>query len=120
MGVKVVIGDLMRAAESIIAHQVNCQAVMTSGVAKQIKLAYPKAYTEYMNFCKQNKGKLLGKCQIVEVDHGTNRYVANLFGQKFYGGDGKKYTSDEALKSSLEQLYEYAKLNSYSVALPYM
>lgn len=119
MGVQIKTGDLMGATESIIGHQVNCQAVMGSGVAKQIRLFYPKAYSEYLRFCAANKDELLGKCQLVEVGNGTYRYIANLFGQEFYGGDGRKYTDDAALKKSLEHLYEFAKDKGYSAALPY-
>ncbi|WP_396136111.1 hypothetical protein [Brevibacillus brevis] len=34
MAVKIVNGDLLQATEDIIGHQVNCQCVMGSGVAK--------------------------------------------------------------------------------------
>lgn len=64
---------------------------------------------------------LLGKCQIIHTADGagTNKFVANLFGQEFYGRDGRKYTSDEALREAFQQLYEFAKMKQYSVALPY-
>ena len=42
------IGNLLTAPQKCIAHQVNCQGVMGSGVAKAIKNEYPKVYKEYM------------------------------------------------------------------------
>ncbi len=117
--VNYVTGDLFQASESIIGHQVNCQAVMGSGVAKQMKQLYPEVFSEYVRFCNQNKGSLLGSCQIVELNHGTNKYVAHLFGQQTFGRDGRKYTNDDALRNALTQLYEFAKANQCSVALPY-
>jgi O-acetyl-ADP-ribose deacetylase (regulator of RNase III) len=117
--VNFVIGDLFQAPESIIGHQVNCQAVMGSGVAKQVKQLYPEVFREYIRYCNQYKGNLLGSCQIVKLDNGTNRYVANLFGQQTFGRNGRKYTSDEALRNALSQLYEFAKANQCSIALPY-
>lgn len=117
--VNFVIGDLFQASESIIGHQVNCQAVMGSGVAKHVKQLYPEVFREYISFCNQYKGTLLGSCQIVKLDNGANKYVANLFGQQTFGRDGRKYTSDDALKNALSQLYEFAKANQCSVALPY-
>ena len=39
--VTVVKGNLLDAKETIIAHQVNCQRKMNSGVAKAIKEKYP-------------------------------------------------------------------------------
>jgi len=119
MAVSIVIGDLFQASESIIGHQVNCQAVMGSGVAKQMKKLYPEVFKEYVRYCRQHKDDLLGSCQIVELNQGTHKYVANLFGQQAYGGDGRKYTNDDALSSALTQLYKFAKANQCSVALPY-
>ncbi|MEK3915935.1 macro domain-containing protein [Paenibacillus sp. FSL H7-0331] len=119
MTVRIIKKDILRASENIIAHQVNCQAVMSSGVAKQIKQLYPKVYTEYLQFCLQNKESLLGKIQLVEIGRGTNKYVANLFGQQDFGGDGKKYTNDDALRNALNELCKFAQTNHYSIALPY-
>ncbi|WP_239696927.1 macro domain-containing protein [Paenibacillus oryzisoli] len=84
-----------------------------------MKQRYPKVFREYVRFCNENKGDLLGSCQIVEVDHRMNKYVANLFGQQTFGRDGKKYTNDEALRNALCQLNEFAKANQCSIALPY-
>ncbi|MCU6792374.1 macro domain-containing protein [Paenibacillus sp. WQ 127069] len=116
---RIVKSDLLRASEHIIAHQVNCQAVMGSGVAKQIKHHYPKVYTEYLQFCHQNKENLLGLCQFVALDQGSTKYVANLFGQQDFGRDGKKYTNDDALRNALNELCKFAKTNKYSIAFPY-
>ncbi|TXK72432.1 macro domain-containing protein [Paenibacillus sp. N3.4] len=119
MAVKLVKGDLMRASEHIIGHQVNCQAVMGSGVAVQIKKLFPKVYEEYLQYCRDHKEHLLGRCQIVGIINGADKYVANLFGQQYFGADGKKYTNDDALRNALVQLYEFAKTNQLTVALPY-
>lgn len=110
-------GNLIYSYTDIIGHQVNCQAVMGSGVAKDIKEYYNKAYTEYLNFAKSKSEKLLGSCQI--VDCGT-KIVANLFGQFNYGRDKNIiYTKDEALHKALRDLKDYAKNNNLTVALPY-
>lgn len=119
MSVRLVEGDLLKATEQIIGHQVNCQAVMGSGVAKQIKRKYPHVFKEYVQFCHMYREGLLGKCQFVEVGQTGDRYVANLFGQERYGTDGRKYTNDEALRSALQQVYAVAKAKQFSVALPY-
>ncbi|UUZ81494.1 macro domain-containing protein [Paenibacillus sp. P26] len=119
MPVHMIHGDLMQATESIIGHQVNCQSVMGSGVAKQIRSRFPVVYTEYLRFCRDHPNNLLGRCQLVRIDPGTEKYVANLFGQLYYGFDGKKYTNDDALRNALSELYAFAKSNQYSVALPY-
>lgn len=110
-------GDLMKSHTNIIGHQVNCQAVMGSGVAKFVKGNYKRAYIEYLDFSKSKSESLLGSCQI--VDCGT-KIVANLFGQFNYGRNKNVvYTKEEALRKALVTLKEYAKSNNLSVALPY-
>ena len=55
--IKYKIGDLLTAPQKCIAHQVNCQGVMGSGVARAIRNEYPKGtskkYTKYVNFKKE-------------------------------------------------------------------
>ena len=40
-------GNLLDAQTDVIAHQVNCQGVMGSGVAKQIKEKWPDVFKQY-------------------------------------------------------------------------
>jgi hypothetical protein len=40
--VKIVKGDLLKSDCQYIAHGVNCQGVMNSGIAKQIRDKYPE------------------------------------------------------------------------------
>lgn len=109
-------GDLLEGYTNIIAHQVNCQAVMGKGIAKSIRTKYPQVYDSYIKFCKDNK-KLLGKAQIINLD---NKYICNLYAQEYYGLDKTTtYTSYEALRASLMDLKDYAKENNLTVGLPY-
>jgi O-acetyl-ADP-ribose deacetylase (regulator of RNase III) len=117
MAVTVCYGDLLQAGEDIIGHQVNCQGVMGSGIAKTLRDAYPNLYSEYKRFADQHHPReLLGKCQLVEVG---SKLVANLFGQLTYGRDNIRYTDYGALKQSLLTLKERARSQGDSVALPY-
>ena len=53
-------GDLLEAGESIV-HQVNCQNVMGSGVAKAIYTKWPEVKIEYHKYCDGiNPHDLLG------------------------------------------------------------
>ncbi len=63
--IKIIEGDLFCSDARIIAHQVNCQGKMGSGVALQVKRKYPNVYNEYMKVCSAD---MLGKIQIVPVD----------------------------------------------------
>jgi O-acetyl-ADP-ribose deacetylase (regulator of RNase III) len=56
-------GNLLDAQTDVIAHQVNCQGVMGSGVAAEVKKRYPEAFNSYRK--DYENGKLeLGVAQI--------------------------------------------------------
>ena len=127
---KIIEGNLFDSSARIIAHQVNCQGVMGSGVAKQIKDKYPGVFKEYTTLCHdvESSEDLLGKSHLIHSDgsqielgedyEGT--YVANLFGQDKYGYDGKQYTDVEALGKAFVDLYRQATtLGVDTIAMPY-
>lgn len=121
--IKIVKGDLLQATENIIAHQVNCQGVMGSGVAKQIRDKFPKVFINYRDFVKEHimanvREDLLGNVQYVRVLE--DKWVANMFGQLNYGYDRKQYTNEEMLYYCFKDLRENAEKHGLSVALPYM
>ena len=107
-------GDLLESDADIIAHQVNCQGVMGSGVAKQIRNRFPQAYIWYRRTVMadyNNREKLLGTMQYVLIQQTPPKYIANLFGQYDYGSMGGRtepFTSYSSLKSALLQLSEFA------------
>ena len=94
-------GDLLSVESGIIAHGCNCQGVMGSGVAKLIKDKYPSAYRIY-KYQEQTSGLKLSAVQLVMVD--DSLYVANLMTQQFYGRDGKRYVSYDAIDECLDNL----------------
>lgn len=104
---------------NVICHQVNCQGVMGSGIAKQFREKWPVVYNDYKQFCeektKEHCGatyKLLGDICMVKVDDFNNTFVANLFGQNYYGRDGKRYTSYDALETALIKLKTWCMMNN--------
>ena len=124
------IGDLFASNADIIAHQVNCQGVMGSGVAKQVRMLFPGAYANYQSACRSVKGKtesLLGNTQLSSenLPDGKRIYIANMFAQNKYGYDGKQYTDYGAFRSCLAQLSIFADAirqksgKEPQIALPY-
>jgi O-acetyl-ADP-ribose deacetylase (regulator of RNase III) len=110
-------GSILNAKETIIGHQVNCIGHMNTGVAKQLREAYPGLFESYENFViRIGKDHVLGKCHFVPVN---GKIIANLFGQLTYGYDGAKYTNYIALKNALIFLKEFAMLHNFTIALPY-
>lgn len=49
--IQVIAGDITKAKENIIGHQVNCKGVMGSGVALDLRNKYPAIFDPYKNNC---------------------------------------------------------------------
>lgn len=112
-------GDLLNSKCNLICHQVNCQGVMRSGVARQIKEKWPDVYEQYCDLVKNNLnyGKdLLGKIQKIKIN--DEQSVINIFGQYFYNYDGRKYTSYDAFDEALYAIKEKYPTDM-SIAFPY-
>lgn len=110
-------GDLLASDCKVICHQVNCQGVMGSGIAKQIRATYPTVYEAYKDVCKTYGGDAMFGCShFCPIDNGE-RYIANMFAQYNYGYDGKRYTNYVALRSCLRDVAE--KFKGQTVALPF-
>ena len=113
--------NLFESEADVILHQVNCQGVMGSGVAKQVRERYPWVFATYKDLCEgvplsERAEWLLGRCQLVFIDE--KRRVGNLFAQDQYGYDGKCYTNYEALRQALEIADQRCK--NLTIAVPYL
>lgn len=109
--------DIFESGADIICHQVNCQGVMGSGVAKQVKERYPELYEFYHITCELlEPSELLGRVICIEVDDGL--WIANLFAQENFGYDGKCYTDYKALHQCLEEIADNNK--DKIIAIPYL
>lgn len=111
-------GNLLDAQTNVIAHQVNCQGVMGSGVAKQIKEKWPDVFAQYSYHTTMLENACLGNCQMVQINE--LQFVANLFGQRYYGRENLRYTSYDGIYDALAKLQVYMdNRNCNSVAFPY-
>ena len=109
--------DIFESGADIICHQVNCQGVMGSGIAKQVRERYPWVYAEYKKCCSLSPDYiLLGSYQQVYIDE--KRAVLNIFGQRYYGYDGKCYTSYDALKEAFKDISK--TYHNKIIAIPYL
>lgn len=113
--IKVVKGNLLDATEAIIAHQVNCQKKMNSGVAKAIREKYPVVFEQYLQ-----TEPLLGAVDYISVD---GRYVANMYAQDMYGYDGQQYTNYDAFRQCCKDIVKVCRgaseMNVLTTAMPY-
>ena len=114
--VTVVKGDLLEAKETIIAHQVNCQKRMNSGVAKAIREKYPIVFERY----EETKPKLGMVDFICEGEKTGEHYIANMYAQDRYGYDGKQYTDYDAFRECCQTIAKLCRIiKSNTVAMPY-
>lgn len=115
--VTVVKDNLLNASEKIIAHQVNCQKKMNSGVAKAIREKWPIVFEKY-----QNAESQLGFVDFILIDNHYH-YVANMYAQDNYGYDGKQYTNYDAFRQCCKKIVETCRnlsmIKKYTVAMPY-
>ena len=117
-------GNIFECNDEAILHQVNCQGVMGSGIAKEIKRRYPNVFYQYKEMCENNKlspssllkSKLLGEILVCSQNVNKERYIINLFAQDRYGSSGC-YTDYEALKTCLRKVNN--QFRGKSVAIPY-
>ena len=111
--------DIFESGADVILHQVNCQGVMGSGIAKQVREKFPTVYARYRQLCdemKDNRAELLGTAQFVRT--GEDCYIVNLFAQENFGYDGKCYTDYDALRKCLEHVN--AHCFEETIAIPHL
>lgn len=111
-------GDLFSLVEDMICdgnhmhfiiHGCNAQGRMGTGFAKTLRDKYPGAYDEYRNEYLSNNNRLkVGS--VVNYTHSPNLIISNAITQDFYGYDGEKYVSYDAIDSVFEELDGIAKV----------
>lgn len=115
--VKIVNGNALDFKENILIHQVNCQGVMGSGIALQIKNKWSIVFDEYMKTMKWkdtiNPMGQIDRCRICD-----NKWVYNLYGQWNYGTK-KRQTNYVGLMQCLIKTFGYAHNNKHTIAMPY-
>ena len=107
--IQYVTGNVLEAPQPIIVHQVNCQGVMGSGVAKAIRDKYPEVYMRYNDYVLDHldiedfhSSRLLGRTFLTQGKDG--KIIANVFGQDHFIPRGIRHTSYDALEKGLQQL----------------
>lgn len=114
---KYIVGDITETELKYIAHGVNCQNKMGSGVAKALYTKFPSIKKEYhtrFSVYKNNEYHfLLGTNQPVL---NGEKVIFNLFTQLNYGYDGKKYVNYAAISQCFKTLSVI--LRGKTIAIP--
>lgn len=107
--------DITKVLRGIIAHGVNCQRKMGSGVARELYETWPLIKSQYLKTEPE-----LGKVDFVRVQDTPDPLilVANCYTQTYYGNDGRRYASARAIKKCLKTVFETAKTVNLPVYLP--
>lgn len=113
-------GDVRDTDIPFIAHGVNCQGVMGSGVAKALYLKWPAVRDQYLQYhranlalCIEGTEDFLGTVQIVPVDDGKT--VLNMFTQDHYGYDGKLYLSYDAVRACFQAIVDQGLIKEIAI-----
>lgn len=115
--IKVIRKDITTVEYGVIAHGVNCQHKMASGVAAAIRKKWPVVYERYM--ASPNGAKMLGTAHCINIHPAfDNLFVCNCYTQNFYGYGGGRYASVTAVRESLEAVFELAQEYDLDVYLP--
>ena len=107
-------GDLLKAKEKIIGHQVNCFGV-SAGLAASIFRKWPYAKKDYEDCTHRLPAKVLLGMTFFTGTQKDGHIIANLFGQFEPGAD----YNPQRLEQALEMLGNTARIMKWSVALPY-
>ena len=113
--------DITKVASGIIVHGCNAQGVMGSGVAKQLRAKYPDIFTDYTNILRIFKdiGDAPLGC-VIWTDISPQLVIANAITQEFYGRDGGKYVSYDAIDEAFKQVADSAKSLNMEINVPYL
>lgn len=108
--------DITTVDFGIVAHGVNCQGAMGSGVAKAIKEKWPQIYVRYL---QAGTGEtMLGAVDLIDVKPDTDQlFVANCYTQLFYGNNGR-FANEDAIAQALDRVMQYAAYYNLPVYLP--
>ena len=108
-----ILKDITTVTEGVVAHGVNCQGKMGSGVAKAVRETWPSAYAVYRR--APIGSDMIGSCLIVTI--AERLFVANCYTQVFYGVGGK-FARPEAIRESVGRAFEWAYYYNVPLYMP--
>lgn len=108
-------GNLLNAPSGLIIHGCNCSGGFGSGVAGAIRSKWPYVYNVFKKY--SIGADMLGTFVPVKINE--NLFVGNCYTQQYFGSDGKRYASPEAIKESITKACEFAqKYNIKIISMP--
>jgi len=115
-----IVGDITETELKYIAHGVNCQNKMGSGVAKALYTKWEdvkKCYHAHNKEMSKYPVELLGQVDAIEVTYKPKRMVIfNCYTQYNFGYDGVKYVNYAAIVKCFSEIAETYK--GETIAIP--
>ena len=122
---KTIKGNLLEQTTGLIVHGVNCQGVMGSGIAAQIRAKYPQVYKDYRAFYEQETtsprfqttAQLLGK--VIYTHISDELVIASAFTQDFFGTSRNTvYVSYAAIAQCFDKIVMDHKVDQHFFEIP--
>ncbi len=98
-------GNVLDLETGIIVHGCNCQGVMGSGIALEVKNRFPLVFHEYERI-HRTQGLKLGTISYVEV--APNKFIVNAQTQNLYGTEQRPMSYD-AMVDCFEEVLKFAR-----------
>ena len=116
MIVEYIKGSILDTTIKYIAHGVNCQNKMGSGVAKVLYKSYPEVKEWYHEFCDSiDIEHRLGKVMHIPTLTLDDKKIINCFTQYDYGYDGKRYVNYWAIGECFKKLAKDPRINELAI-----
>lgn len=107
-------GDIFAAPINILIHSANCFHTMGAGIAKNIKLKYPRAYNADLLTVRGDRKKL-GQFSVALSAEDQPFHILNLYTQHRYGRD-KQYVEYDKFFEAIKNAKEWSeKMEKYPV-----
>ena len=90
-----------------IIHGCNAQGRMGTGFAKELRSHFPDAYDDYITAYEEGNNHLTVGTVIYHAAE-TDIIICNAVTQEFYGRDGAKYVSYDAIDTIFKELDQSA------------
>lgn len=111
---EVLYGNLLESDCDAIVHQVNCQGVMGSGIAKQIRDKWPVVFNDYIDEYKKGHLKL-GHV----ITSGEDPVIFSICAQNRYGRTGQ-FTNYQAFATCIRYIVNLARIQGLKkIGLPF-
>ena len=115
-------GDLLKAFEegevNVLLHQENCEGLgYFAGFAKALHKKYPDLTKLQQEYCKKD---VFGTICVYDLK--DNKYIVNLYAQKYRGSPNNSNDTIalrfEALRQCLKEVSKQVKNESFEIGLP--